>query len=155
MVKKRISLLVEKGILKQWDDLASKIGTDRTSMIHNAVKVYDLFINNQLNGNKDEDIKDQLGQIIALIEGLKLKRKVVNTELDSEEYFKSLNREDIPDFDIIAEKVLKLLDGWGALPDSTIATHLQYPTWIIWTVLKKLKSMKKVKVERGEWTLYA
>ena len=39
MVKKRVNLLVEEEILSNWDNFAEKIGTNRTAMIHNAIKI--------------------------------------------------------------------------------------------------------------------
>ncbi|MFW9970923.1 MAG: hypothetical protein ACFFDF_12060 [Candidatus Odinarchaeota archaeon] len=146
---------VDENILKKWDDLAKSVGVNRTSMIHNAVQVYELFIENQLNGDQKESILEQLEQIKILIEGLEYRELQLNKEQkEIEKEFKSIDIDNLEDFNIISEKILKLLENWGALPYETIATHLGYPLWIIWTVLKKLKQKKKVKVERGEWSLY-
>ena len=155
MVKKKLSMNVEKNTLKQWDELAESIGCDRTAMIHNAVKVYELFLTNQLNGDKKESIQEQLNQLKTLIEGFET-REFTLTKRDKEidTNLQSIDIDNIQDFTIISEKLLHLLDGWGSLPEQTIATHLQYPTWIVWTVLKKLKALKKVKVENGEWKLF-
>lgn len=155
MGKKKISMNVEANILKQWDDLADSIGCDRTAMIHNAVKVYELFLTNQLNGDKKESVKEQLDQIKVLIEGFSLREKTLDKrDIEIENNLKSIDINDIKDFDVISEKIIKLLEGWGSLPENTIAAHLQYPTWIIWTILKKLKGLKKVKVVNGEWRLF-
>lgn len=155
MGKKKISMNVEANILKQWDELADSIGCDRTAMIHNAVKVYELFLTNQLNGDKKESVKEQLDQIKVLIEGFSLREKTLDKrDIEIEKNLKSIDINDIQDFDIISEKIIKLLEGWGALPENTIAAHLQYPTWIVWTILKKLKGLKKVKVVNGEWILF-
>lgn len=142
-------------ILEQWDQLANKIGTNRTAMIHNAVSVYRLFIENQLNGSR-ESIEEQLKQIKEVIEGLQNKKKLLELqESTDDEVFLNRTTDAIKDFDVVAEKIMTLLDSWGSLPESTIAAHLQYPGWIVWTVLKKLKALKKVKVENGEWSLHA
>lgn len=154
--KHRVNLLVNTEILEQWDRLASSIGCDRTALIHNAIKVYELFITNQLNGDRKRDIEEQLEQILILIEGLHQREKLLDKgEKAIDDEISAVNTENIKDFNIVADKILELLKNWGPLPESTISAHLQYPGWIIWTVLKKLKTMKKVKVERGEWLLYA
>jgi len=146
---------VNETILEQWDQLANKIGTNRTAMIHNAVSVYRLFIENQLNGSR-ESIEEQLKQIKEVIEGLQNKKKLLELqESTDDEVFLNRTTDAIKDFDVVAEKIMTLLDSWGSLPESTIAAHLQYPGWIVWTVLKKLKALKKVKVENGEWSLHA
>ena len=154
--KKLVTLWVNRKKLKQWDEFAKQIGTNRTAMIHNAVAIYELFIRNQLNGDSKRSIEQQLEQIKLLIENLYERKKLLNKEKENiEQELKATTIEDIPDFDIIADKILKLLENWGSLPEVSITAHLQYPGWIIWTILKKLKTMKKVKIERGEWSLYA
>ncbi len=156
MVKKHVTIRVEKDTLKQWDEFAKSIGTNRTAMIHNAVKIYQLFIKNELNQDHEDNIKEQLDHIESLIQGLKIKQDLLIKEKEViNESISSINIDDIKDFNIISNKILDLLKNWGSLPESTISVHLQYPGWIIWTVLKKLKAMKKVKVENGEWCLYS
>ena len=156
MVKKKISLNVEENILKKWDEFADSVGSNRTAMIHNAIVIYELFVRNQLNGDQKESILDQLDQIKTLIEGLEYREnQLYNERKEIDKSIKSIDIDNIEDFNLISEKIIKLLENWGDLPESTIAAHLQYPGWIIWTVLKKLKQKKKVKVERGEWSLYA
>lgn len=144
-------------ILEHWDKLADEACSgNRTAMIHNAVKVYELFIKNQLNGDQKQGIETQLEQIKVLIEGLHERANLLDKkekEIDKE--FKKIDTTEIKDFDIVANRILDLLKNWGSLPENTIQTHLNYPGWIVWTVLKKLKAMKKVKVERGEWSIYA
>jgi len=80
--------------------------------------------------------------------------KILNF-LFTEKQKRNLNTEDIPDFDLISDKILNLLSGWGSLPENTITAHLQYSGCIIWTVLKKLKAMNKVKYENSEWQLFS
>lgn len=63
------------------------------------------------------------------------------------------NTDNIPDFDLIADKILNLLKNWESLSEDTITMHLQLPGWKIWTILKKLKATKKVKYEHSEWQL--
>ncbi|MGQ4874524.1 MAG: hypothetical protein ACP6IY_10685 [Promethearchaeia archaeon] len=145
---------MEEAILRKWDELAARIGISRTSLIHNAIEIYNLFINNQLNDNRDDAIKEQLNQIEELIKGLELKKRLLEKENEKIDSELAVSDIEIKDFNIVAERILSLLRDWGALPESTIAAHLQYPGWIVWTVLKKLKANKKVKVERGEWLLY-
>lgn len=79
--------------------------------------------------------------------------KILNF-LFTEKQRRAINTDGIHDFDIIADKILNLLRGWGSLPEETIAVHLQQSGWITWAVLKKLKAMKKVKNEHCEWQLY-
>lgn len=154
MTKKRVNILVEEEILNNWDNFSEKIGISRTAMIHNAMKIYQMFVEGQLNGDREDVIKDQLDQLEELIKGLETKKRILqNEEKEIETHFEKEDLE-IQDYEIIAGKILELLGSWGALPESTIAGHLSYPNWIIWTVLKKLKAQKKVIVERGEWALY-
>jgi len=146
---------VEINILKKWDELADSVGLNRTAMIHNAIMIYDLFIQNQLNGDQKESILEQLDQIKTLIESLEYREnQLYNERKEIDRSIKSIDIDNIEDFNLISEKIIKLLENWGALPETTIAAHLQYPSWIIWTVLKKLKQKKKVKVKNGEWCLY-
>jgi len=122
--------------------------------------IYKLFITNQLNGDKTESIKEQIEQIKLLIEGLhQRERYLEKDEKAIEERIREASTKDILDFDIISQHLLTLLGQWGALVEDTIFAHfhakgLTYPNWVIWTVLKKLKEMKKVKVVNGEWSLY-
>jgi hypothetical protein len=141
--------------LKKWDELAQSIGTNRTDMIHNAVQIYELFISNQLNGNRESSIIAQLEQIKMLLKGLDQREKILHEEQDEiENSLNSIDIDDHGDFAVVADKILDLLKNWGSLSSDTISIHLNYPGWIIWTVLKKLKSRKKVKVENGEWMLF-
>lgn len=152
---KRVNLWVRKDILKKWDELAESIGTNRTDMIHNAVKIYELFIYNQLNGNRESSINQQLDQIRMLLKGFDQREAHLYKEKNEiEESLNSIEIDDMEDFSLVANKILDLLKNWGSLPSETISLHLKYPGWIIWTVLKKLKTMKKVKVEKGEWMLF-
>lgn len=155
--KQRVTILVNPKILERWDKLADEVCSgNRTALIHNAVRIYELFIANQLNGDQTQSIETQLEQIKLLIEGLHERANLLNKkEKEIDDEFKKIDTTEIKDFDIVAKRILDLLEGWGSLPESTIQTHLNYPGWIVWTVLKKLKTMKKVKVERGEWKLYA
>ena len=73
--------------------------------------------------------------------------------LFTEKQKRDRNTEKIPDFDIIADKILNLLKNWESLSEDTIVAHLQRPGWVIWAVLKKLKAMNKVKNEHCEWQL--
>jgi len=139
--------------LKRWDNLKDLIGTSRTAMIHNAVKVYELFIKNQLNGDNKESIIEHIEQLKTLITSYQERKKLILREKEEiEESFEELNIDDIQDFNLVAEKILNLLKNWGSLPLATISAHLQYPGYIIWTVLKKLQANKKVKVLSGEWS---
>ncbi|MFX1399372.1 MAG: hypothetical protein ACFFAS_20300 [Promethearchaeota archaeon] len=146
---------MRKDILKQWDDLADSIGTDRTSMIHNAVQIYELFLTNQLNGNKQESIIEQIEQVRILIEGMQHKEdQLLQEQHEIEETFNNIDIGDIEDFNIVSDRILELLQNWGSLQSDTISLHLKYPGWIVWTVLNKLKARKKVKVNNGEWMLF-
>ena len=139
--------------MKRWDNLKDLIGTSRTAMIHNAVKVYELFIKNQLNGDNKESIIEHIEQLKTLITSYQERKKLILREKEEiEESFEELNIDDIQDFNLVAEKILNLLKNWGSLPLATISAHLQYPGYIIWTVLKKLQANKKVKVLSGEWS---
>ncbi|MFX1236334.1 MAG: hypothetical protein ACFE8P_01295 [Promethearchaeota archaeon] len=141
--------------MKQWDDLADSIGTDRTSMIHNAVQIYELFLTNQLNGNKQESIIEQIEQVRILIEGMQHKEdQLLQEQHEIEETFNNIDIGDIEDFNIVSDRILELLQNWGSLQSDTISLHLKYPGWIVWTVLNKLKARKKVKVNNGEWMLF-
>ena len=112
MVKKKISLNVEPNILKDWDDIADSVGLNRTSMIHNAVKVYELFIKNQLNGDQKANILEQLEQIKLLVEGLDYREsQLFKEKKDIDRSFKSINIENIEDFNIVSEKIIKLLEN--------------------------------------------
>ena len=151
--KKRISILVNPKTLKQWDNLADLIGTSRTAMIHNAIKVYELFITNQLNGDNKESIIEHIDQLKTLLTSYQERRKLILKEKEEiETSFEDLNIADIQDFNLVSKKILNLLKNWGSLPLATISAHLQYPGYIIWTVLKKLQVDKKVKVVSGEWS---
>jgi len=124
-------------------------------MLHNAVKVFELFVNNQLNGDKKESIEAQLEQIKNLLESFQERKHLLEKEKgDIEVSFDSVDTKEIKDFDIVSERILELIKSWGSLNETTISAHLNYPGWLVWTVLKKLKAMKKVKVESGEWSLY-
>lgn len=139
--------------MKQWDNLSDLIGTNRTAMIHNAIKVYELFITNQLNGDSKESIIEHIEQLKTLITSYQERRKLILKEKEEIEVsFEDLNIADIQDFNLVAEKIRNLLENWGSLPLATISAHLQYPGYIIWTVLKKLQADKKVKVVSGEWS---
>lgn len=139
--------------MKQWDNLSDLIGTSRTAMIHNAIKVYELFITNQLNGDNKESIIEHIEQLKTLITSYQERRKLILKEKEEIEVsFEDLNIADIQDFNLVAEKIRNLLENWGSLPLATISAHLQYPGYIIWTVLKKLQADKKVKVVSGEWS---
>lgn len=141
--------------MKQWNDLSDSLGISRTAMIHNAVKIYDLFIKNQLNGNNPENLKEQLEQIRLLLDGITSRENQLNKEKkEIDNTLSSINIDDINDFNIVASKILNLLENWGSLPSDTISLHLKYPGWIVWTVLKKLKEKKKVKLQNTEWCLY-
>lgn len=149
MTKRRVNILVNQETLKQWDELSDTIGISRTAMIHSAVKVFELFVSNQLNGNQRESIKEQLEQIKIILTGLQERENIIDKETKKlEKEIEAIDIDDFHDFNLVAEKILSLLKNWGALPESTIVAHLQYPSWIIWTILKKLK------VEKGEWSLY-
>lgn len=139
--------------MKQWDNLSDLIGTSRTAMIHNAIKVYELFINNQLNGDNKESIIEHIDQLKTLLTSYQERGKLILKEKeDIEISIDDLNIADIQDFNLVAGKITKLLENWGSLPLATISAHLQYPGYIIWTVLKKLQLNKKVKVIAGEWS---
>lgn len=156
MAKRRVNILVNQKTLKQWDELADTIGISRTALIHNAIKIYELFITNQLNGDQKSNIKEQLEQIKLILTGLQEREHIVNKEaITLEKEIEAIDIDDFHDFNLVAEKILSLLKNWGSLPESTISAHLQYPSWIIWTILKKLKVNKKLKIEKGEWSLYA
>ena len=122
-------------------------------MIHNAIKVYELFITNQLNGDNKESIIEHIDQLKTLLTSYQERRKLILKEKEEiETSFEDLNIADIQDFNLVSKKILNLLKNWGSLPLATISAHLQYPGYIIWTVLKKLQVDKKVKVVSGEWS---
>lgn len=124
-------------------------------MIHNAIKIYDLFIKNQLNSNSPENLKEQLEQIRILLDGFKSRENQLYKEKkEIDNTLNSINIDDMGDFEVVATKIIMLLENWGSLPSDTISHHLQYPGWIVWTVLKKLKAKKKVKLQNREWSLY-
>lgn len=153
MVKRDIHILVNEQILKHWDELADSIGISRTAFLHNSAKLYEMFIKNQLNSEDERDIKEQLNQIETLIKGLAKQKQFLLKEKDTigreieENDFESDNLE------IVKTRVLALLKDWAPtrLSEQTIAGHLRYPTWIVWAVLKKLKSQKVITLKRGEW----
>jgi predicted transcriptional regulator len=120
-------------------------------MIHNAVRIYQKFINDQLNKNTETGIRSRLKSIEELIKGLKTKQQLI--EQEKHEINNKASKLDISqeDYKIISKKILQLLGDWGALNERTIANHLNYPTWIIWTVLNKLKANGDVKLKGGEW----
>lgn len=154
MKTKLVTLKVKENVLKQWDDLANSIGISRTGMLHNAVKIYGLFISNQLNGSSKENIKEQLEQIKVLLKGIDSRTNILNNKkTEIEDTIEDLDLSQVQDFEIVSEKIITLLQNWGSLPSDTISIHLSYPGWIVWTVLKKLKANKKVKLENGEWKL--
>ena len=122
-------------------------------MIHNAIKVYELFITNQLNGDNKESIIEHIDQLKTLLTSYQERRKLILKEKEEiETSFEDLNIADIQDFNLVSKKILNLLKNWGSVPLATISAHLQYPGYIIWTVLKKLQVDKKVKVVSGEWS---
>lgn len=131
------------------------MGIDRTSLIHNAVQIYELFLSNQLNGSKEDSIIKQIEQIKILVEGMQQKEDfLLREKREIEDRFNEVSIDDIEDFNLVAERILDLLGNWGKLQSDTISLHLKYPGWIVWTVLNKLKARKKVKVENGEWSLF-
>ena len=112
MVKKKISLNVEINILKKWDELADSVGLNRTAMIHNAIMIYDLFIQNQLNGDQKESILEQLDQIKTLIESLEYREnQLYNERKEIDRSIKSIDIDNIEDFNLISEKIIKLLEN--------------------------------------------
>ena len=153
MNKKKVHFLVELEKLKEIDNFRKeKLGNiSRTAMILNGLEIYMLFMKKQLM-NHENGSNIQLRNIEQMIQTFTEKKIFVKTEeVHLNEDINAISNKEIQDFDIIAEKILSMLENWGPSTIEAMASHLPYNKPLMWVVLKKLQKAKRVKVDNGEW----
>jgi len=154
MPKKRVEFLIAENKLNQIDKFrAERLGNiSRTSMILNGLEFYMLFMEKQLK-NHENGLNAQIRNLEQMIQTFSTKKIFIETEeahLNEDVY--SISKNEIHDFDRIAENLLKMLENWGPSTIEAMASHLPYNKPLMWIVLKKLQKNKRVKIENGVWS---
>ena len=154
MPKKRVEFLIAENKLNQIDKFREeRLGNiSRTSMILNGLEFYMLFMEKQLK-NHENGLNAQIRNLEQMIQTFSTKKIFIETEeAHLNEDVNSISKNEIHDFDRIAEKLLKMLENWGPSTIEAMASHLPYNKPLMWIVLKKLQKNKRVKIENGVWS---
>ena len=153
---KEVHFRISQGSLEKWDDFRkTRLGNmSRTALIMNAVEIYMLIMQRQLEADNNgiKALKSQLDSILQLLN--KKLNLLKEAHIKIENKMKSFDTNENYSHKEVSGKILELLDKEGKVQIEIIIEYLPYPDSLIYTALKKLKAYKKVKVSSGLWELY-
>lgn len=171
-----MSFYASKKFKERMDEYQQKKGIkNRSELLRKSFEVYEKVfpLNPSDAGSSILSIEDRLVDIQRRLEEITVERKIADNEekmLNNREeqlYLEdlklstevsNLDPEEIPDFEIISEKILEFIDKspGNSVKDFVLMDYFRkfYDEAIVWVCLVKLRNYKKLCLENGVWKRY-
>jgi histidyl-tRNA synthetase len=156
MGKTQITILLSLELLSKIDALKEKLGISRASLIANSVRIYELFMNNQLNSNANSEssIKEQMNRIEIMLNKLNDEESRLKNEIRLEMKNVPVIKNEIKNFDEIKTEITKILSKFKTLSISMLSKLLNYEEGVLFMICTQLEKDEIITLnEKCEWSL--
>lgn len=154
---RRITVYTSPNLKKDMESFKKEKGfKSLSSMLSTAFLILKQVLGSGSSKPYGERLEEKLDRIEKRLEEIHIEKDLLDKDekiIDKE--FEGFSIDNIPDYNKISKKIIKLIQEFDGIKDFVLMQHLrkEYSEGILWAVLVKLKEEKKIKLKDGVWKI--